>query len=84
MKSFKKRTLKKFTPRAERKLLRCRSVIIFPLMTLWFLGDGTTARNQENTGSHLLSYKNLFVFTIVTVGLNPDCLYLPVCQAEIM
>lgn len=61
-----------------------RSVIIFPLTALRFLADGTSPRNQENTGSHLLSQKNLFKFTSETTGLNPNCLYLPVCWEEIV
>jgi len=61
-----------------------RSVIIFPLTALRFLAGGPSPRNQENTGSHFLSQKNLFRFTSETGGLNPNCLYLPVCWEVIV
>lgn len=74
VKSFFKKLLKKFTPRAELRLLGCRAVITFPLTARRFLGDGLTPRNPENMGSHFLSCKNLLIFPSLTVGLNPDCL----------
>lgn len=61
-----------------------RSVIIFPLTALRFLAGGPSPRNQENTGSHFLSQKNLFRFTSETGGLNPNYLYLPVCWEVIV
>lgn len=53
-------------------------MIILPLAAPRFPGDGITPRNPENMRSHFPRYKNLFIFTSVTVGLNPDFLYLPV------
>lgn len=66
---------KKFSPRAEFRLLRCFSVTIFPLAAPRSAGNNKTPRNPHKRGSCFPDscYNS---FSGATVDPNPDCLYL--------